>query len=70
MPTLDENYWDIQEGSGIKFFYAIPDMTLLQKGHLATEGTEFLIFFLLFSLCAYYPVGCGRTGFCSGLRHN
>ena len=26
MPTLDENYWDIQEGAGIKFFYAIPDI--------------------------------------------
>ena len=45
-------------------------MTLLQKGDLATEGTEFLNFFLLFSLCAYYPVGCGRTGFCSGLTNN
>ena len=42
-------------------------MTLLQKGHLATEGAEFLNFSLLFSLCAYYPVGCGRTGFCSDL---
>ena len=42
-------------------------MTLLQKDHLDTEGTEFFNFSLLFSLCAYYPVGCGRTGFCSDL---
>ena len=37
------------------------------KRSFSHRGTEFLNFSLLFSLCAYYPVDCGRTGFCSGL---